>query len=434
MTQALLQDKNRQTISRTVTAGLCTACGTCEGVCPQSAIKMYEDKNRGNFFPRINFQKCINCGVCLRCCPGESVDFKQLNLELFGKEPADFLVGNFLDFYVSNSTNYEIRYNSSSGGLITELLIYALEKRIIDGAIVTRMSDQNPLRPEIVLAKTKEEIVAASKSKYCPVPTNVVLKEVLKTDGRFAIVGLPCHIQGVKKAISVNKKIGERILFTFGLMCSYNRNFLATEYILKKLCIKKDDVAVLDYRGQGYLGYLCVKLKNGQKISVPYTQYYNKWLRSFLYLPRCTMCLDHTAELADISFGDNWMPNYQKESVGSSILISRTASAENLIANALADNRIDLTKTKSSEVIASKKGALIRKRNYISARIEIFKLLGKKTPFYNQSLPTGTPSAYIDAIITYLQIFLAQKRFLWRFLDVLAISLNLAANTLKKKQ
>jgi coenzyme F420 hydrogenase subunit beta len=84
---------------------------------------MYEDKNRGNFYPRINLQKCIKCGVCFRCCPGASVDFKQFNQELFGKEPVDFLVGNFLDFYVSNSTNHEIRYNSSSGGLITELLI-----------------------------------------------------------------------------------------------------------------------------------------------------------------------------------------------------------------------------------------------------------------------------------------------------------------------
>jgi coenzyme F420 hydrogenase subunit beta len=215
-------------------------------------------------------------------------------------------------------------------------------------------------------------------------------------------------------------------------MCSYNRNFLATEYVLHRLGIKKEDVTKIDYRGEGYLGSLSVTLKDGQKKSVPYIEYYNHWLRSFFYLPRCTLCIDHTCELADISFGDNWMPEFQKESIGSSILISRTKRAEELLATALETGRIELSKVERSRVVRSKKGSLIRKKNYLGTRMALFKLLGKRTPIYNQPLSKGGPFAYLDAIITYLQIYISQKRRLWRFLGTFSTFLKLAS-ALKKE-
>jgi coenzyme F420 hydrogenase subunit beta len=198
------------------------------------------------------------------------------------------------------------------------------------------------------------------------------------------------------------------------------------------LGIKKEDVTKIDYRGEGYLGSLSVTLKDGQKKSVPYIEYYNHWLRSFFYLPRCTLCIDHTCELADISFGDNWMPEFQKESIGSSILISRTKRAEELLATALETGRIELSKVERSRVVRSKKGSLIRKKNYLGTRMALFKLLGKRTPIYNQPLSKGGPFAYLDAIITYLQIYISQKRRLWRFLGTFSTFLKLAS-ALKKE-
>jgi Coenzyme F420-reducing hydrogenase, beta subunit len=82
---------------------------------------------KGLFLPEINWTKCISCGVCLNSCPGGSIDLKKLNLQLFGRDPDNNLIGNYLNFYIGHSTNHEIRYNSSSGGIVTELLIYALE-------------------------------------------------------------------------------------------------------------------------------------------------------------------------------------------------------------------------------------------------------------------------------------------------------------------
>jgi len=77
------------------------------------------------------------------------------------------------------------------------------------------MKKENPLEPEPFIARTKEEIIEASKSKYCPVPANIALKEIMdsKSGEKFAVVGLPCHIQGIRKFEEVNKILKEKNCF-----------------------------------------------------------------------------------------------------------------------------------------------------------------------------------------------------------------------------
>ena len=116
---------NNNTIAQVVKDGLCTGCGTCIALCPEEAIKLTRNEKKGIYVPELNEEKCNNCGICYEVCPGHEVDFKQLNLEIFGKEPEDVLIGNYLNCYFGHATDYDIRYNSASGGLVTQLLIFA---------------------------------------------------------------------------------------------------------------------------------------------------------------------------------------------------------------------------------------------------------------------------------------------------------------------
>ena len=135
-------------------------------MCPQHAITLKVDKHFRVYEPHIRSDACSGCGICFDTCPGHSVDFKDLNRDIFGKEAEDIILGSYLGSYIGHATESEVRYRASSGGIVTGLLVYALEKGIIDGALVTRMNRDQPWKPEPFIAKTRDEIIEASASKH----------------------------------------------------------------------------------------------------------------------------------------------------------------------------------------------------------------------------------------------------------------------------
>jgi coenzyme F420 hydrogenase subunit beta len=405
----------KSTIEEVVKTNLCTGCGTCVAICPNEAIKLVVNGKKRIYIPKINDKSCDNCGICYKTCPGHSVDyFKQLNLQIFGKEPDDILIGIYINCYTGHATDYDIRYNSASGGLVTQLLIFALEEGIIDGALVTRMSKKYPLEPEPFIARTKEEIIGASKSKYCPVPANIALKEILesKEDERFAVVGLPCHIHGIRKAELISEKLKEKIILHIGIFCGTTKSFLGTTFQLKRMRINENEIEEFSYRGEGWPGSLVVLLKDKEKkISELYYDYYDSKFCSFTPW-RCTLCSDHTCELADISFGDAWLPELANDKIGTSIIISRSKVAEEILQSMASRRIIELNEIDSGKVALSQ-GMFRFKKDQLKARIFFFKLFGKKIPIYDQKLPRPKLSDYLMAMWQYFWIYVSSKRYLW---------------------
>lgn len=96
---ALVTDKNGKL--------LCTACGTCQRVCPAFGtiqIEKVKDEN-GKFYPEkytIDLNTCIFCGNCTQYCPFGAIKMTQ-NYELAnGKKSAlkldiNTLKKNYLD-------------------------------------------------------------------------------------------------------------------------------------------------------------------------------------------------------------------------------------------------------------------------------------------------------------------------------------------------
>jgi coenzyme F420 hydrogenase subunit beta len=371
-------------ISKVVENGLCTGCGTCVGICPVDAIEMVIERKKGIYIPQLDEEKCNQCGLCFEVCPGHGADFKQLNLGIFGKEPDDVLLGNYINCYVGHATDYDIRYNSASGGLVTALLIFALEQGMIDGALVTRVEKDKPLEPEPFIARTNDEIIEAAKSKYCPVPANIALKEILQRNGKFAVVGLPCHIHGVRKAETVSKGLKERVAFHFGIFCSQMDSFKSTQFLLTKLGIERRAVASIRYCGAGWPGEVKIRLRNGDEKTIPPTS--ALWASchcSLLFSPaRCLLCNDVTNELADISFGDAWLPEIMAtEQEGKSIVIARSAQGEALLHRASSGGIIELQDVDAGDVIRSQKRFLHFKKIDLEGRIQLRGLFKKKSPY-----------------------------------------------------
>ena len=409
-----------RTITQVVKNDLCTGCGTCVGICPQSALEMIKSEVKGIYVPKLHETRCTDCGICFKSCPGYSVNFSQLNKEFFSKEPTDILLGNSTKCYVGYATDHETRYNSASGGLVTALLTFALEEGMIDGALVTRMNKEKPLEPGPFIARTKNEIISASKSKYCPVAVCSALREIVKENGKFAVVGLPCHIHGVRKAETVNKRLREKIVLHFGIFCSHSPSFLATEFLLWKLGIEKENIVKIDYRGGGWPGGMSILLRSNNKIFIPYLHqlYYGGTFGSYFYPNRCTLCYDFSAELADISFGDAW--NLSKNGMGVSLIISRDKAGDELLKKARAKGKIELEAVSTEKVIRSQEGSLYFKKDSLAERLFLMKIFGKKTPFYGFQFHKQhiDPANLIQSALFYRSIYVSSKRhqYLWNLL------------------
>ena len=407
--------ENNNTIAQVVKDGLCTGCGTCIALCPEEAIKLTINEKKGIYVPELNEKECNNCGICYEVCPGHEVNFKTLNSEIFGKEPEDILIGNYLNCYVGHATDYDIRYNSASGGLVTQLLIFALEKRIIDGALVTRMKKDNPLEPEPFIARTREEIIEASKSKYCPVPANIALKEILnsKEGEKFAVVGLPCHIHGIRKAAMVNKDLREKIVLHLGIFCNHAPNFWGMKLLLQRLKVRENEVIKLDYRGEGYPGSMKISLKSGVLLLL-LPDYWSFVGAYFFYPTRCLLCSDGICELADISFGDAWLPELSDDKIGKSIIVSKSEMGDKILQMMKSKNKIELEEISVEKVIQSQAGMLYFKKENLNARNKLFKVV----PKYNMenNLLESDVVDYLLALFPYLNSYASSKSVLRRIL------------------
>jgi coenzyme F420 hydrogenase subunit beta len=362
---------------------LCTGCGTCEGLCPVDAIKMEVDKKRGIYTPHLNGDKCTQCGTCFQVCPGHSVDFQQLSPPVGAGNKYDILIGNYHDCYSGYATNEDIRYRATSGGLVSQLLIFALNKGYIDGALVTRMRKNNPLEPEPFIARTTEEIIEASQSKYCPVPANVALKAILQSTGKFAVVGLPCHLHGIRKAEQIYPTLKENILLHLGLFCAHAPNFWGIRTYLNRSKVKPEEVSRLRYRGEGWPGGVEVSKNDGSHVSMPHQDFYRKYASDFFIPSRCLMCCDQTAELADLSFGDAWLPEYRSDKIGRSILISRSETGMQLLKQAVDLRAVELVRIEAKLVKYSQLDALYLKK-YITKSYMRF---SRNKPVFKTKLP-----------------------------------------------
>jgi len=397
---------------------LCTSCGTCFGICPQDAIYITKNEQKGTFVPYINEEKCTDCGLCTRVCPGREVNFVKLNYRIFGRLPENVLLGNYIACYIGYATNFKTRFNAASGGVVTAILSFLLEKKIINGALITKMKSFS--KPESLIARDVVSLLTAQGSIYMPTLTNKAVKYIIEHKGKYAVVGLPCHIEGLRKAEQVIRVLKERILIHIGLFCGGNINLLGTYFAFRKRGIDVRRIKNVKYRGNGWPGYITVLLENGSKVRIPYLEFWSTVYPFFLPV-RCVLCLDVTNELSDVSCGDAWLPKILKrDRLGTSIIVTRTRKGDEIVRQAIENGYIKAIEVDASEVIKSQGAGLIQRKVDSLSRQHMFKKLSLSVPRYVYPYFHFSLLSFLRTFILYLKLLSSHYR-LYRLIELYSI-------------
>lgn len=161
---------------------------------------------------------------------------------------------------------------------------------------------------------------------------------------------------------------------------------------------------------------MVVKLNNNEVKRYPYKVYYPK-TRSFFIPYRCTLCVDHFAELADISFGDIHIPEFWDDKVGTTSIIVRSERGKDVLFSAVNQGYIELNKVDKELVIKSQKGSLLRKKEQITNRFALLRFFGRKLPEYDLvALPVRLKDklkSLASSIILYTEIWIGKKTLFW---------------------
>lgn len=364
-----------------IDSGLCTRCGSCVGL--SGGNIRFSDKT-GEYLPEIIGEIDENLADRLwASCSGQNVDFKRLDEYSFqGTGTHHPYLGTYLGLYVGFSKDDHIRRIAGSAGVISTILIYLLESKKIDGAIVLGMSKEEPWMNRPFIATTREEILSAAQSKYTISSNNELLAETGKFNGNLAYVGLPCQVHSIRKLQIENDPSVQNIRYIIAPFCGLNMHFSSVKSYLRAFGEKDHrEIKNLQFRHGEWPGSMRVEMNSGKVYLLP--KFHANYLIPFHMMQRCRLCIDLANEFADISVGDAWAPVYEERGKGFSLVITRSSLGAEVAMEMQQKGLIDLQPADIGNAISmhshmydnKKRGAFIRIRR------------SKNAPDYNLDVP-----------------------------------------------
>ncbi|GAG06255.1 unnamed protein product, partial [marine sediment metagenome] len=247
--------------------------------------------------------KCIkDCTLCSQVCPGKDVPILEIPKQFDENEPFQKGWGYYRDIFLGRIKDEGIKKESTSGGAVTAILLAALKKKIIDGAIIVGSDPKAPYKSIAMIATTEEDIIGGVQSKYVVTPVNQMLKELDKSKS-YAIVALPCQIIGLKKIAILNPDLVRNIRFTIGLFCHSTMYFKGTKDLIQRSGVKRfDEIKKIRYRQGDFPGGFVVETETGLTKRIALSEYMPLFGRYMLN--RCRLCIHHFNVLCDIAVAD----------------------------------------------------------------------------------------------------------------------------------
>jgi coenzyme F420 hydrogenase subunit beta len=323
-------------------------------------------------------EDCLECTECLEFCPGVAVKSNNLTDQESGNVESHLLIGPTLEIWEGYAEDPDIRYAASSGGMLSALSLYCLEKEDMKFVLHSGMNPDKPWENMSVQSSGgKKDLLNRTGSRYAPSSPCDSLQLIEKSDRPCVFIGKPCDAAAVSQLRKQRSLLDEKLGLTMTFFCAGTPNCKGTADLLRRMDISPDDVNTIHYRGNGWPGDFRVTLKN--KSDMKSLSYEESWsflqkYRSF----RCNLCPDGLGELADISCGDAWHRHKTSNSHGLSLVLIRTERGREIFHNAMKAGYIKAYNSSAANVLAAQ--GLVRRRQEIFGRLLAMRLLLIPTP------------------------------------------------------
>ncbi|WP_334142654.1 Coenzyme F420 hydrogenase/dehydrogenase, beta subunit C-terminal domain [Rhabdothermincola sp.] len=319
-----------------ITSGLCTGCAGCVISCPHDVIGY--NHAQGGYRPfhledELGPSDCLHgqkgCTTCTRACPRFRSWEPEANEHLFGhdRDPEE-VAGIYSDILLTRATDEMVHRMGQDGGLVSAILIWALDEGYINGALTSFLDGEAGDWKAIPgVATNRDEVLASAGSRYTYSANTLAIDQALERGlTRLALVGMSCQ-SSVPPVMWHRKagKIGKPIVFNIGLLCSKTfDDAIFEELFWAKYGLDKRDIVKMNIKG-----VFQIWMRNGDYHEINLKECH-AWTRE-----GCNHCPDFAAEHADISCGgigehNDW-----------TLTIVRTELGREIITRMIADGSIE---------------------------------------------------------------------------------------------
>ncbi len=366
------------TIQDVVDWGLCTGCGACAAACRNEAIELLNVEAVG-IRPFITTAACARCGECVAVCPGYLVDSSLMNRGTAVPAGPPTLLGPTLEIWEGHAADEELRFHGSSGGVLSALALYCLEREGMASVLHTGMNPQRPWENLTVQSRTRAAILEHAGSRYAPSSPCEGVDLIEAASQPSVFIGKPCDAAGMALLTRRRPQLAEKLGLTLTFFCAGTPCTRATCETLDESGVDPTSVTSIRYRGEGWPGRLRVVRADGTRHAL--LTYEETWDRLQRQRPmRCHLCGDGVGEIADISCGDAWHRYEGETDGGLSVVLVRTPRGKAFLTRAREAGYLTLTPSTAGRVIAGQ-GLTVR-RQELFGRLVALRLLGIPAPRY----------------------------------------------------
>lgn len=377
----------------------------------------------------VNNDLCIGCGVCISESQGSKMIWNEYGFLVpdlskpfnddaikvcpFNPEPENeiededkiaqyFLkdtphknpnIGHYHEIYVGYAK--EFRKTSSSGGIGTYVLEQLLKQGIVDHLFIVKEVNG---KYDYQWFDDYRQITQVSKTRYCPVSLEKLFLEIDSKPGKVAVSGIPPFLKAIRLKQYYYPEYQEKIPFLIGIICGGWKSKFFTDYLAQKAGIKgnykkqeyriKDEASyALDYSFGAF-----DENENFHQMKMKLAG--NMWGTGLFNANASDFSDDVTAELGDISLGDAWINPYMKDGKGTSLFVTRSILAEQLIQEGILKGELDLERLPIQDFIKSQLGAFRHRRIGLKIRLNELKNTNKIIPFKRRRFLINAPIEY----------------------------------------